>query len=150
MRRRLAVIAIPLAAVASLSLASVATAAPFGLSATSLRGANEVPGPGDDDGAGRAIASPRAGQGQMCISIRYRGIDAPTGAHIHEGPPDVAGPVVIDFTPLIATSPAGQIRGCVDADPALVADVAENPFEYYVNVHNVAFPAGAIRGQLRG
>jgi hypothetical protein len=34
------------------------------------------------------------------------------------------------------------------ADPELVADIAANPSEYYVNVHNKPYPAGAIRGQL--
>jgi hypothetical protein len=32
---------------------------------------------------------------------------------------------------------------------ALVADIAANPSEYYVNVHNKPYPAGEIRGQLR-
>jgi hypothetical protein len=150
MRRRLALLALPVAAVATLGFSSVASAAPFGISSTVLTGGREVPGPGDDDGLGRAIAQPKPGQGTVCIGIRYRNIDAPTGAHIHEGPPDVAGPIVIDFTGLIATSPAGQIKGCVAVDPALAQDVADNPGDYYVNVHNVAFPAGAIRGQLGG
>ena len=58
----------------------------------------------------------------------------------------MAGPVVIDFGVLIATSPAGQITGCVPVEPALAADVGQNPSDYYVNVHNAAFPGGAIRG----
>jgi len=147
MRRRLALIVIPLAAVASLSVMTSASAAPSS-TATVLRGAAEVPGPGDADGFGRAVVSIRPDVRTVCVNIRYRNIDAPTGAHIHEGAPDVAGPVVIDFTPLIATSPAGSISGCVRVAPALARDVAANPSDYYVNVHNVVYPAGAIRGQL--
>ncbi len=47
-------------------------------------------------------------------------------------------------------SPAGRIRGCTTTTPELAADIGANPSDYYVNVHNPAFPAGAIRGQLRG
>lgn len=150
MRRRLVLIALPLAAAASLGVGTVASAAPSGSSAALLTGDREVPGPGDDNGVGRAAVVPKVGQSTVCIDIRYRNIDPPTGAHIHEGPPDVAGPIVIDFTGLIATSRAGRIAGCVSADPALVADVAANPADFYVNVHNMLFPAGAIRGQLSG
>lgn len=148
MRHRLILLAIPLAVVAAVGTTTVASAAPPGLSSTILTGPNEVPGPGDDDGIGRAFVLPQPGQARVCTDTRYRGIDTPTGAHIHEGATTVAGPIVIDFTPLIAISAPGQIRGCVAVDPALARDVAQNPGDYYVNVHNVPFPAGAIRGQL--
>jgi len=149
MRRIFALVALVLT-VSALGLTGIGSAAPADASAASLTGAKEVPGPGDSNGFGVAVASPRPAQGTVCINIRYRGIDAPTAAHIHEGPPTVAGPVVIDFGVLIATSPVGQITGCVPVEPALAADVGQNPSDYYVNVHNAAFPGGAIRGQLRG
>ncbi len=135
---------------ATVGFTGVGAAASTSSSAAALTGAKEVPGPGDADGIGFAVTSPRPGQSTVCIDIRYRNIDPPTGAHIHDAPPGVVGPIVIDFTGLIATSPAGRISGCVAVDPALAQDVAQNAAEFYVNVHNVAFPAGAIRGQLRG
>ncbi|CAN5353639.1 hypothetical protein BH20ACT5_BH20ACT5_12150 [soil metagenome] len=81
--------------------------------------------------------------------IRFRGIDPPTGAHIHETPPGVAGPIVVDVTSFIGTGRPGEIRGCTTTTAQLAQDIADNPADYYVNVHNALFPAGAIRGQLR-
>ena len=149
MRRAIALVVLSFIASIGIGLASVASAVvPPGTSSTVLTGEREVPGPGDPNGLGRAVVSPRPSDSLVCINLRYRNIVKPTGAHIHEAPPTEAGPIVIDFTPLIATSAAGTIKGCVVVDPALARDVAQNPSDYYVDVHNAGYPAGAIRGQL--
>nr|WP_294693597.1 CHRD domain-containing protein [uncultured Friedmanniella sp.] len=62
------------------------------LSAT-LKGEREVPGPGDPDGRGTARI--KVQQDQVCFHLSWRSIEAPTAAHIHVGPRDVAGPVVV-------------------------------------------------------
>lgn len=42
----------------------------------------------------------------------------------------------------------GSSEGCNDAaDKASLEAIIANPAGYYVNVHNEAFPGGAIRGQ---
>lgn len=116
---------------------------------TTLTGAMEVPGPGDSDG--RATARIMIKKNQICFTLVYQGIDTPLAAHIHEAPEGVAGPVVVPLplTKLNETQAAIQrVRGCVEVDAALLADIRHNPNAYYVNMHNADFPAGALRGQL--
>ncbi len=75
-------------------------------------------------------------------------------AHIHKGKMGENGPVVAN----LAWPQDGQAADCLDArlrpaqfplGDAVVADILANPGDYYVNVHNVEYPSGAIRGQLR-
>ena len=104
----------------------------------------------------------------MCFELRWEDIDAPTAAHIHFGPPDVAGPVVVTFfmtsaapdqpptLPETITGVSGRTEEVTvpegapfDSATDLLRYIKRLPREYYVNIHNLAFPAGAIRGQLR-
>ena len=113
------------------------------LSAT-LSGAAEVPGPGDTDGTGMATVRVNPGQGRICYTLSVSNIDAATAAHIHIGGPAVAGDVVVTLS-----APAdGDSEGCVDVSRDLATNIIRDPGGYYVNVHNAAFPAGAVRGQL--
>jgi hypothetical protein len=111
---------------------------------TTLTGAAEVPGPGDPDGSGEAHITLNQGRGLVCFQLSVADIAPATAAHIHVGSAGVAGPVVIGLT----APTSGSSTGCVSADPDLIKAIRQNPEEYYVNVHNTAFPAGAIRGQL--
>ena len=130
---------------ALLALTSIAAGGgrPF---TTALTGAAEVPGPGDPDGSGTASLSLNPGQEEVCFELLVSDIALPaTGAHIHVGTADVAGPVVV---PLTAPDESGTSSGCVSADRELIKSIIQNPEEYYVNVHSTEFPAGAVRGQL--
>jgi hypothetical protein len=111
---------------------------------TSLTGAAEKPGPGDPDGAGTAEIRVNAGQNQVCYTITVSNIDAATMAHIHRGGVDVAGPVVVNFQ----APTGGSSNGCVEVARDLAQEIIRSPAGFYVNVHNAAFPAGAVRGQL--
>ena len=111
-----------------------------------LNGAKEVPGPGDPDGAGAAIVTLYPRLGRVCAKISLTRIEAPMAAHIHDGEFGVAGPVVVDLTGSVTGGPR-----CVDGvSKALIRDIRDRPRHYYVNVHNAPYPAGAVRGQLRG
>lgn len=130
-------------AVASTLLAAPAQAGGRPLSAT-LRGAAEVPGPGDSDGFGTASLTINPGQRTVCFRLTLQGIALPfTAAHIHAGAAGVAGLVVVTL------NVNGATQGCVSrVSRSLLIDVIQHPAAYSVNVHTTDFPAGALRGQL--
>jgi hypothetical protein len=154
MRRRAAAVMLVAALVAGLTVLTAPGAAASGkvtLLSASLRGAREVPGPGDPDGRGRAFV--RLGGGKACFLLEWSKISAPVAAHIHEGRAGVAGPVVVPFFQpgTNAASLPGTlsaVAGCVDVDRGLAAKIASNPRGWYVNIHTAEFPNGAVRGQL--
>ena len=111
---------------------------------TTLTGAAEVPGPGDPDGSGTATITLNHGQGQVCWELTVSDIAPATAAHIHVAPAGVAGPVVVPLSP----PTSGSSSGCASADRDLIKAIIQNPEQYYVNVHNAEYPAGALRGQL--
>lgn len=113
----------------------------------SLAGAKERPGPGDEDGRGKARLQLK--KDEVCFKLSWRRIDAPTAAHIHVAPRDEPGPVVITLlsVPGGLGAPVSSVGAGAPADPTLIADIRRHPSAYYVNLHNVAFPGGAIRGQ---
>ena len=126
-------------------IAGAATAADGGRTLqTNLTGAAEVPGPGDPDGTGTAQITVNPGQNQVCYKLSVSNIAPATAAHIHEAAPTAAGPVVVT----LGAPTSGMSSGCVTVTRALALEILKDPADYYVNVHNAAFPAGAVRGQL--
>ncbi len=120
--------------------------------AATLSGASEIPGPGDSDGAGVAELNVAARNGVLCFSIAVEGITLPaTLAHVHVGAVGVAGDIVVTLEPPVGfgSGATGVSSGCLTKlDSSLLKDIAKNPSEFYVNVHNGDFPGGALRGQL--
>ena len=110
-----------------------------------LDGASEFPGPGDTNGAGVASLTLNPTTGQVCVNITTTDIDAMTAMHIHTGVAGAAGGVLINFAP---PSGATAVAKCVTAPTTDVQAVIAAPAGHYLNVHNGAFPDGAIRGQL--
>ena len=109
-----------------------------------LSGANEIPGPGDADGMGMIVARVNPGRGQFCYTLTASKIAPATMAHIHDAAAGVAGPVVI----ALKAPTSGTSSGCVTISKELAQEIVQHPEEYYANVHNAQYPAGAIRAQL--
>ena len=110
-----------------------------------LSGLQEVPGPGDADGKGKGTLDVNATTGEICYVLEVRGIAPATAAHIHEAARGKAAGVV----QMLGAPTSGRSSGCV-TNLRLAADLVESPADYYLNVHNVDFPGGALRGQLPG
>ena len=151
MQQRRLFASLMLAAIVALAVAGPASAAKLGGAeqggrqlTTTLTGEQEVPVPGDPDGIGFATVTVNPGQGLVCYELSVSDIVPAAAAHIHEAPPGEAGPVVVTLEP----PTNGSSDGCVEVDRAEAKDILKNPADYYVNVHNAEYPAGALRGQL--
>jgi len=143
---RLKTAAIPALALglAALSLPGVAYADNGGRPTTvTLTGAAERPSPGDPDGTARFHMTVNPGQGEICYTLSVSGVDPIVAAHIHVAPAGSAGPVVVPLVP-----PTSAAVTCVSVTRELAKNILKNPGSYYVNVHNAAYPAGALRAQL--
>ena len=133
-----------LALFASAALAQAAAAATITF-IVPLDGQQEVnaggtPGQGDLDGSGTATLVIDDVANTISWNIVVSNIALPlAAAHIHGAPAGTNGSPVVDFS--------GQLTGSSLLDADLVAVLA-NPSNFYVNLHNSAFPAGALRGQL--
>lgn len=110
----------------------------------SLTGTLEIPGPGDADGSGRATLRLNPGREEVCYKLSTRLVASPTAAHVHRGVRGTAGPAVVT----LQAPRDGASRGCVAVERELIREIMQNPAGFYVNVHNAAFPEGAVRGQL--
>jgi hypothetical protein len=129
-------------ALALLTGAPVATAAEMKTTAR-LTGAAEV-SPGDTKGSGTVQVTLNPGKGEVCYDLTVKDIQEATAAHIHAGTAGQDGPVKV----ALDAPKTGSAKGCKSADAAVIKAIMEHPANYYVNVHNAAFPKGAVRGQL--
>jgi CHRD domain len=109
-----------------------------------LTGAAEVPGPGDPQGHGTVQVTLNPDKGEVCYELSVANMQEATAAHIHEGAMGKEGPVKV----ALEAPKTGSAKGCKSADAALIQAIMRDPAGYYVNVHNAAFPKGAVRGQL--
>ena len=144
-RPRTALVAASLLAAASLAATGTALANPGGTPAIPLNTEQETTG--SDTGASGFFTYTISGT-QLCYTLTARDLSTnAVAAHIHHGPRNVAGPVVIPLT--VATGTSFTHSACTSASPTLLASIQADPRAYYVNVHTPTFPGGEIRGQLK-
>jgi hypothetical protein len=140
MSRALALAVGVLVAVGSTMAANGATVTTY---TVHMKGSLEIP-KGSPTGTGTFRYQLKTTSGKLCYSLRWSGLGTPYASHIHKGKKGVEGPVVI---PLSASAPVAH-SGCVKVKKSLLLAIKTKPSDYYVNVHNTKYPAGAIRGQL--
>ena len=145
--------ALGLAAVAALAFAvagaGTAQAAPPGTPAIPLNNEQEAETTGATGGA-RGFFAYEITDGEFCYTLEVSGLTAgATAAHVHVGPRNVAGPVVIPIP--VPNSTSFEVSACAvpTPSPALLDAIAATPKAYYVNVHTPTFPGGETRGQLK-
>lgn len=110
-----------------------------------LFGGEELGG-GDPDGYG-AAAITFHDSSQVCFGIVVDRLDEPTLAHIHAEKAGVSGPIFVTLSSPAAGNP-GASSGCVAITATQYRALRNSPSNFYVNVHTIKFPNGAIRGQL--
>lgn len=143
--------ALLLALTVSLAIAATVQAKAGGVPAIPLNSGQEAPRAISD---GSGSFSYAVNGSELCYTLSVRDLTgAPTAAHIHIGPRNEPGPVVVPLaTPPSATS---TVSACITAaeggalTPAELAAIVADPGAYYVNVHTTMWPAGEVRGQLK-
>jgi hypothetical protein len=129
---------------ALLTGAHLAAAQDMGKAMATLTGAAEVPGSGDPKGSGTVQVTLNPDTGEVCYELSVANIQEATAAHIPKGAMGQEGPVTV----APEAPKTGSVKGYTTADAPVIIANSQEPAGYYANVHNAAFPKGAVRGQL--
>lgn len=146
-RATLSLLAVPALAVTSLAAttatvdAAVPTSGPTSGHTAAVRLDARLHSTGDPDGTGHATVRLNRSAGRVCAEITWSRIGTPTAAHIHRASD---GAVKVDLTGSVTDG----ARCTTGVAPRLIGRIVEHPRRYYVNVHNQAYPAGAVQGTL--
>ena len=105
---------------------------------------------GDPDGLGSAVVQ-IIGPNNLCAAIVVDNLAGANQAHIHRAPASFFGPNVVELAAPHnpGAGDPGASTYCNNAVPAAtIRDIIRNPRNYSINIHNVPYDNGAIRGQL--
>ena len=137
-------IVLALATVAALAVTGAGTAQ--GAPAIPLNTGQETPAPTEGGAHGRF--SYEIDGTELCYTLEAKGLSSPAiSAHIHVGPRNTAGPVVVPL--MVENATSFEVSDCTTASAAVLAQIEDSPKSYYVNVHTVTNAPGEIRGQLK-
>lgn len=119
-------------------------------------GAKEVnvggtPNQGDPDGTATGTLALDSTAGTATFNITLANIDLTTlsGHHIHQAPATTTGGIVLDFGDPDNIRTGSVLSGTVSGlSTTTIGNILANPSGFYYNIHNGAFPSGAVRDQL--
>ncbi len=131
---------------AGLALVLAGAASPAPAAAPAERGATtlhaKLTPSGDTDGSGSATFTLDKAKRKVCASVTWKNIQKPQAAHIHK---QSDGSIVVD----LSGSVTGGKKCATGVPKRLIRRIVDKPGRYYFNVHNAAYPAGAVQGTLR-
>ncbi len=117
--------------------------APLHVYRVTLTGRAETPH-GAANGTGDAVIAIHRGSIVCWRFVHLRGFRNATAAHIHAGARGKAGSVLLP----LSTGARLHHRGCVQASRVAVTAIERDPPGYFVSIHSLQYPAGAVRAQL--
>src|SRR5438477_8760574 len=133
-------------ALVGLCLISVPTAQASQGFAARLNGAQETP-PNGSAGTGNGSVILSDDQTTITVNLNFTGLGSnASNAHIHTGPPGVAGPITFPLTGVPAATSGTFPQQSFSITPAQVTDLQNG--NLYFNIHSSGFPGGEIRGQI--
>ena len=126
-------------------IAALVLAAPAGAAVKRLEANLKGSAATDTDGSGKAKLRLNRERKRVCFTITVRDIDDVVAAHIHR---HSDSSIVVDL--ITAPASGNRFTGCTeDVSKSLIRRILRKPRRYYVNVHTMAFPGGAVQGTLR-
>lgn len=115
-----------------------------------------IPNQGDPDGSATGTLTLDNGTGagttgSATFSITLTNVDLTTlsGHHVHSGASTTTGGVVLDFGDPDLIRTGSVLSGTrANLSATQITAIMANPSGFYYNIHNSAFPGGAVRDQL--